>query len=118
MTIGPGNEHESRRADELLDNTEGAVVLADTAYDSNEIRESIRSRGLKAVISSHPNRTRAIPKNRKLYALRYKVECMFHDLKLNRAVATRYEKSGRNFLAALHVACGLLWLNSLTTANN
>jgi transposase len=67
---------------------------------------------MKAVIA--PNPTYDVlkqPLDRKLYALRYRIECCFHALKRFRAVATRYEKSGRNFLAAVHVACIMLWLH-------
>ena len=48
--------------------------------------------------------------DRKLYGLRYRIECGFHALKRFRAVATRYEKSGTNFLAAVQVACIWVWL--------
>ncbi|NNB84184.1 transposase, partial [Corallococcus exiguus] len=37
--------------------------------------------------------------------------CMFHRLKRFRAVATRYEKTATNYLAVLHLACMMLWLN-------
>jgi transposase len=49
--------------------------------------------------------------DRKLYALRYRIECGFHSsLKRFRAVATRYEKSATNFLASVHIACIWMWL--------
>ncbi|NRD65781.1 transposase, partial [Corallococcus exiguus] len=32
-------------------------------------------------------------------------------LKRFRAVATRYEKTATNYLAVLHLACMMLWLN-------
>jgi transposase len=32
-------------------------------------------------------------------------------LKRFRAVATRYEKTGTNYLAIVHVACIMAWLN-------
>ena len=38
------------------------------------------------------------------------VECFFHRLKRFRAIATRYEKSATNFLAAVHIACITMWL--------
>jgi len=41
---------------------------------------------------------------------RYRVEVFFHRLKRFRALATRYEKSARNYLALLHIACITLWL--------
>jgi hypothetical protein len=49
--------------------------------------------------------------DRKLYGLRYKIECGFRSLKRFRAVATRHDKSATNFLATVHVACFLAWLN-------
>jgi transposase len=41
---------------------------------------------------------------------RYRVECFFHSLKRFRAIATRFEKTARNFLALTHVVCAWLWL--------
>jgi len=67
---------------------------------------------MKPIIA--PNPTYSVlrqPLDRKLYRIRYRIECCFHALKRYRAVATRYEKSGTNFLAAVHVACIMLWLN-------
>jgi transposase len=89
----------------------GRAYIADAGYDSNKLVSAIRKRGLKAVIASNPSRTRKRPKDRRLYAMRYRVECFFHSLKRFRAIATRYEKKSENFLALVHVACITLWLN-------
>jgi transposase len=72
---------------------------------------AILARGMKPVIASNPTRAVKPRLDRKLYKLRYLVECGFHSLKRFRAVATRYEKTGTNFLAIIHVACIALWLN-------
>jgi transposase len=45
------------------------------------------------------------------YRQRYLVEVFFHNLKRFRAIATRYEKTTRNYLALVQVACARLWLN-------
>ena len=37
-------------------------------------------------------------------------ECNINRFKDFRALATRYEKRGHQFLAAVHVACIILWL--------
>jgi transposase len=36
----------------------------------------------------------------------------FHNLKRFRAIATRYEKTARNYLALVQLACARLWLES------
>jgi transposase len=98
-------------ADQLLLHAVGDALIADSGYDADWFRELVRTFGLKPVIASKPERARAIPKDRKLYALRYLVERFFHGLKRFRRLATRFEKSARNYLALIHVACMRMWLN-------
>ena len=45
-----------------------------------------------------------------LYAQRHLVECCFSKLKQFRRVATRFEKTARNYLAVITVAAIALWL--------
>lgn len=97
-------------ADELLANARGKALIADTGYDSNRFRQAVRDNGMKPVIGSKAERPRKLPKSRALYAKRYLVECFFHQLKRFRAIATRFEKTARNFLALTQVACAWLWL--------
>ena len=66
---------------------------------------------MKPVIAPNPTHGVKGRLDKKLYALRYRVECGFHRLKRFRAVATRYEKTAASFLAVLHVACITMWLN-------
>jgi len=67
---------------------------------------------MKPVIAPNPTHHVKERLDRKLYKLRYMIECGFHRLKRFRAVATRYEKTGTNFLALVHVACITMWLNN------
>jgi transposase len=97
-------------ADELLAHAHGKALIADSGYDSNRFRQAVRGKGMKPVIGSKPERPRKLPKIRKLYEKRYLVECFFHQLKRFRAIATRYEKTARNYLALVHLACAWLWL--------
>lgn len=111
IALTPGERHELIAALELLDYASGNALVGDTGYDSNEFRAEIKARGIKAVISSKPERKRALPKDRKLYKLRYLVEVFFHSVKRFRAVATRFEKTGRNYIALVHIACIWLWIS-------
>jgi len=110
VALTPGERHELIAAPELLDYA-GDAVIGDTGYDSNEYRAEIKERGMKPVIHSKPERKRALPLDRKLYRIRYLVEVFFHNLKRFRAIATRFEKTRRNYLALIHVACIWLWLS-------
>ena len=65
---------------------------------------------MKAVINSHPTRKKRPPLDQHLYAKRYLIECFFHQLKRFRGVATRYEKTARNYLSLVNLACASLWL--------
>lgn len=73
--------------------------------------KELKTRGIKAVIHSKPERKWALPLDRKLYRIRYLVEVCFHELKRLRAIGTRYYKTKASLLALLQVACICLWLN-------
>ena len=47
---------------------------------------------------------------RRAYQTRHLIENFFCKLKQFRAIATRYDKTARNFLAALHLAAATIWL--------
>ncbi len=98
-------------AEELLQHATGRVCIADSGYGGARILAAIRARRMRPVVAPHQSLKVKPRLDRKTYALRYMIECGFHRLKRFRAVATRYEKTGTNFLAAVHVACILLWLN-------
>ena len=65
---------------------------------------------MKPVIHSKPERKKKHRVARHLSRQRYLVDVFFHNLKRFRAIATRYEKTARNYLAILQVACAWLWL--------
>lgn len=99
-------------AEEMLRHAQGRAFIADTAYDADRIIEAVRAQGMKPVICNNPtrkyNRRRL---DRKLYRERYLVEVFFHNLKRFRAIATRYEKTARNYLGLVQLACVCLWLS-------
>ena len=98
-------------AEELLEHARGRALIGDTGYDSNAFMAAVRAKGMKPVIHSKPERKKKHRLARVLYRQRYLVEVFFHNLKRFRAIATRYEKTARNYLALVQVACARLWLN-------
>jgi len=63
--------------------------------------------GKVAVIPPKANRTMQREYDKELYKARRLIEHFFAKLKLFRAIATRYDKTTRNFLAAIHLAPSL-----------
>ncbi len=94
----------------LIDGLPAKVIMADTAYDADHFRQAIAGKGALAVIPNNPSRTRKHPLDRHLYAQRHLVECRFSKLKQFRRVATRFEKTARNYLAIITLAATVLWL--------
>jgi transposase len=67
-------------------------------------------RAIKAVIPPKSNRRVKRACDFALYAERNLVERFFNAIKHYRGIATRYEKTARNFLAGLHLVCAIAWL--------
>jgi transposase len=86
------------------------VVIADKGYDKQALVDAIEAKGGEAVIPTQKNRKvpRAIDRDR--YKDRNLVERFWAKAKQFRRVATRYEKTARNFLAFLHVASIMILL--------
>ena len=97
-------------ADELLAHARGKVLIGDTGYDSLPFLDAVRAKGMRPVVHARPERKKKRRLDRAFYRRRYVVECFFHNLKRFRAVATRYDKTARNYLALVQVACTFLWL--------
>jgi transposase len=108
--LTPGHRHEATVAESLLEHAQGRAFIGDTGYDSKRIRSAVKARGMKAVIPSQPTRNANHRYDKRLYRIRYRVECFFHSLKRCRRVATRYEKTGTNYLAFVQLAAALIWL--------
>ncbi len=86
-----------------------ARLAADTAYDSNGLRQVLIERGTQPVISNHPRRKTPHPFDPEAYKRRNLVERMFCRLKDFRRIATRYDKLAVNFAAAVFVAAIVTW---------
>lgn len=102
--------HESRTAEAMLEGVEGDAVIADKAYDSNAIRDTVKAAGMKAVIPSNRSRKKRIRHDKVLYRERNRIERCFNKLKHFRRLATRYDRRARHFLAFLCLAGCMLWI--------
>ena len=110
FALTAGQKGDAPQAEALLADLPAEVVMADTAYDSDAIREAIAGKGALAVIPNNTSRAQTYPVDEHLYAMRSLIECCFSKLKQFRRVATRYEKTATNFLAVVTIAAIVLWI--------
>ena len=111
LKLTEGQAHDGRSADDMLDTLrEGCVLLADRAYDSDAMRDTLEKRGAWACVKPMPNRKRIPAFSPYLYRYRNLVERFFNKLKHFRVVATRYDKRDDNFLASVQIASIRIWL--------
>ncbi|TLV06868.1 IS5 family transposase, partial [Klebsiella indica] len=126
--LSGGQAHESQYAQVLLNRvgiirqsgclkSRAKAVLADKGYSSKKFRTSLKLKGIKAVIPFKSNEKTSRDGRRKLdihlYKKRNVVERSFAALKENRRIATRSEKTARNYLSMLKLGAIRLFLRRL-----
>lgn len=111
--LTPGQANDLEGSDALIDEiTKADTVLADKAYDADErMRDKLNKKGCTAVIPPRSNRNNPAKYDKDIYKDRHLIENFFAKLKQYRAIATRYDKTARNFLGAIYLVAILIWLN-------
>jgi transposase len=92
------------------------ALLADKAYDSDAIRADLKARRIKAVIPPKSNRKATIRYSKRLYRQRNWIERVIGHLKINRAIATRYDQLADSFLGMLYIATAHYWIKFVHAA--
>ena len=110
LTLTAGQAHDITQAEQLLAAHEPRYVIADKGYDSDQFIETIKERGSSPVIPSRAGRTVTRRLLRKRYRSRNRVERFVNRIKQFRRVATRYEKTARNFLGFVQLTAILCWV--------
>ena len=104
LVLTPGQAADVTQAETLIDGVPFEVAIADKGYDKRALVNRIEARGAEAVIPSQKNRKEQRAIDRERYKDRNLVERFWARMKVYRRVATRYEKTARNFLGMLHLA--------------
>lgn len=113
LKITEGQAHDGRSAADMFDTVQADhILLADRAYDSDALRQSLAERGAWANIRSMPHRLSPPAFSKFVYRQRNAVERFFNKLKHFRAIATRYDKRDDNFLASIQLASIRIWIRS------
>jgi len=113
LKLTEGQAHDGRAAEDMLATlATGHVLLADSAYDSDALRQTLAARGAWANVKAIPRRKTKPAFSRFLYRYRNLVERFFNKLKHFRGVATRYDKHPENYLAGVKLASARIWMRA------
>jgi len=111
LSLTPGQASDLGQAQPLLQDVDPQAFLADKAYDADALIQALEARQITPVIPPKANRIVQRQCDFALYRERNLVERFFNKLKHFRAIATRYDKLARNFLAAVQLAAAIILLN-------
>ena len=100
----PGHRHDMVGVPPLIKDVAFGALLGDKGFDSNVLRAELDRREAAAVIPPKANRTTTIVCDFAMYRWRHLIENLFCDLKQNRRIATRYDKTDQSFSAMIHLA--------------
>jgi transposase len=96
----------------IVHNESIGAVLADKGYDADaRLVTPLLAAGKQVVIPPRSHRKTPRDYDAHLYKSRHLIENIFASLKRYRCLATRYDKTKRNFTGAIFLACFLIWLN-------
>ncbi len=110
FVLTAGQEADVTQAEPLIAGQKAGAYILDKAYDSDAVVAAAKRQGGEAVIPSKKNRKVTREYDKHLYKERKKVEWFINLLKQYRRVATRYEKTARNFLGFVYVASIMILL--------
>ena len=104
FVLTQGQRSDFSQAELLTEPYQAEALIADKAYDSDKFVAWLNNRGTEAVIPSRRNKLKKREIDKNLYKDRNKVERFFNRIKHFRRVATRYDKTARNYLSFVYLA--------------
>jgi transposase len=104
----PGHRFDTVGVPPLIDGLSFDALIADKAFDSNDIIADLNKRGAKIVISQHQRRTRKLPLDTEMYKWRHLIENFFCKLKEFKRIAMRADKTDTSFNAIIHLAAAVI----------
>ena len=96
----------------MLPKIQAEIVIADKAFSAEDrVITPLKIAGKGVVIPSRNNAKDPRFYDKDLYKTRHLIENFFAKLKQYRAIATRYDKTAKNFLSAVYLVASIIWLN-------
>jgi transposase len=111
FVLTEGQAHDLQAAPGLIENVDPHAQIADKAFDADSFVQLLQNKAITPVIPPKSNRKSKRLCDFALYKERNLIERFFNKLKQFRAIATRYDKTARNFLAAIQLVAATILLN-------
>ena len=110
LMLTAGQTHDLVCAQDLIENADPEALIADKAYDADPLIDSLAQREITPVIPPKANRKTKRECDFALYRERNSSSAF--SIRLSTfAIATRYDKLARNFLAAVQLVSAIILLN-------
>src|SRR6476620_906025 len=104
----PGQRFDTVGVAPLIEGIEFGALIADKAFDSNDIIANLNERGAKVVISQHPRRAIPLQIDTEMYKWRHLIENFFCKLKEFKRIALRADKTDQSFEAMIYLAAAVI----------
>jgi transposase len=104
----PGQRFDTVGVAPLIEGLSFGGLIADKAFDSNQIIADLNQRGAKIIISQHPRRASPLPIDTEIYKWRHLIENFFGKLKEFKRIAMRADKTDQSFTAIIYLAAAIL----------
>ena len=111
IILTPGQDHDITQGPALIAGSAAEKIIADNGYDSDAFIADIEAQDAEPVIPPRSNRVTERTYDKAEYKKRNVVERFINLIKQCRRVATRYEKTARNFLGVIAFAASFVLLN-------
>ena len=102
--LTPGQAHDATEALALLEGISPRHVIADKAYGTNAILDTIESSGARPIVPPMRRSKRPRAFDPTIYKNRNLIERAINKLKRFRRIATRYDRNPRCMLAMIYLA--------------
>ena len=104
----PGQRFDTIGVPPLINGLEFGGLIADKAFDRNDIIADLNERGAKIVISQHPRRTVPLLIDAEIYKWRHLIENFFGKLKEFKRIAMPSDKTDQSFSAMINLAAAVI----------
>jgi transposase len=108
FALPPGQRFDTVGVEPLVDGIAFQALIADTAFDSNDIVAALNERGAKVVIAQHPRRSKPLAIDAEMYKWRHLIENFFGRPKEFKRIAMRSDKTDQSFAAMIHLAAATI----------